>query len=48
MKEKKKKKHEMIKGDIWYSCLNTETCISITFFNPHVFSQYLNNDTKNF
>ena len=38
----------MIKGGVWYSCLNIETYISTTLFNPHVFSQYLNNDTKNF
>ena len=39
---------------IWYCCLNNSFCclntttrISITLFHPHVFSQYLNNVTKN-
>ena len=31
-----------------FKCLNTTTCIFIILFNPHVFSQYLNNDTRNF
>ena len=31
-----------------FQYLNTKTRISITFFNSHVFSQYLDNDTKNF
>ena len=31
-----------------FQYLNITSCIFAILFNPHIFSQYLNNDIKNF